>query len=166
MYPFLGNILCVLGSVSLFYCHLDFCLPSVLFPTIFISFPSPYSPTSFSVKFPLPGSLATEKTFSKNVCFWLRFVFVAACWLFSTCGEGRYSLVLVQRLLIAVASLVEHGLQSSRASVVAVPRCQRTGLIVVAHGLCCSPACRVFPDQGSNLCLLHWQAVSLPLSYQ
>ena len=88
MYPFLGNILCLLGSVSLFYCHLDFCLPSVLFPTIFISFPSPYSSTSFSMKFPLPGPLATEKTFSKNVCFWLCFVFVAACWLFSSCGEG------------------------------------------------------------------------------
>ena len=25
---------------------------------------------------------------------------------------------------------------------------------------------RVFPDQGSNLCLLHWQVDALPLSYQ
>ena len=24
----------------------------------------------------------------------------------------------------------------------------------------------LFPDQGSNLCLLHWQADSLPLSHQ
>ena len=24
----------------------------------------------------------------------------------------------------------------------------------------------IFPDQGSNLCLLHWQAGSLPLSHQ
>ena len=28
----------------------------------------------------------------------------------------------------------------------------------MAHGLSCSAACRVFPDQGSNPCPLHWQA--------
>ena len=27
-------------------------------------------------------------------------------------------------------------------------------------GLSCSAACRVSPDQGSNLCPLHWQADS------
>ena len=27
-------------------------------------------------------------------------------------------------------------------------------------------ACGIFPDQGLNLCLLHWQADSLPLSHQ
>ena len=27
-------------------------------------------------------------------------------------------------------------------------------------------ACGIFPDQGSNPCLLHWQADSLPLSHQ
>ena len=30
----------------------------------------------------------------------------------------------------------------------------------------CSVTCGVLPDQGSNLCLLHWQADSLPLSHQ
>ena len=102
-------MLCLLGSVSLFYCHVEFCLPSVLFPTIFISFPSPYSSTSFSVKFPLPGPLATEKTFPKNVCFWLCLAFVAACWLSLVAVKGRCSLVLVHRLLIAVASLWSMG---------------------------------------------------------
>ena len=29
----------------------------------------------------------------------------------------------------------------------------------------CSKACGIFPDQGSNPCLLHWQADSLPLSH-
>ena len=29
--------------------------------------------------------------------------------------------------------------------------------IVVAHGLSCSMACGNFPEQGLNLCLLHWQ---------
>ena len=32
--------------------------------------------------------------------------------------------------------------------------------------LSCSTACGIFPDQGLNLCLLHWQADSLPLSHQ
>ena len=35
-----------------------------------------------------------------------------------------------------------------------------------AHGLSCFAACGIFPDQGSNPCLLHWQADSLPLSHQ
>ena len=29
-----------------------------------------------------------------------------------------------------------------------------------AHGLSCSVACGIFPDQGSNPCPLHWQADS------
>ena len=37
---------------------------------------------------------------------------------------------------------------------------------VVVHGLSCSKMCGIFPDQGSNLCLLHWQVDSLPLSHQ
>ena len=43
--------------------------------------------------------------------FWLRWVFVAACRLFSSCGEWGLLFVAVRGLLIAVASLVaEHGL--------------------------------------------------------
>ena len=41
-----------------------------------------------------------------------------------------------------------------------------TGLTVVAYGLSCSVACEIFPDQGSNPCLLHWQVDSLPLDHQ
>ena len=47
------------------------------------------------------------------VCFsfWLPWVFVAACGLFSSCGERGLLFVVVHRLLIAVDSLVtEHGL--------------------------------------------------------
>ena len=36
----------------------------------------------------------------------------------------------------------------------------------MAHGLSCSEACGIFPDQGSNLCPLHWQADSQPLRHQ
>ena len=44
-------------------------------------------------------------------------------------------------------------------------KARNRGSVVVVHGLRCSPACRVFLDQGSNLFLLHWQADSLPLSH-
>ena len=37
------------------------------------------------------------------------------------------------------------------------------GSVVVAHGLSCSAAHGIFPDQGSNLCPLHWQAGCYPL---
>ena len=36
----------------------------------------------------------------------------------------------------------------------------------MVNGLSCSAACGIFLDQGSNLCLLHWQADSLLLSHQ
>ena len=36
----------------------------------------------------------------------------------------------------------------------------------MAHGLSCSVACGIFPEQASNLCLLHRQADSLLLSHQ
>ena len=36
----------------------------------------------------------------------------------------------------------------------------------VAHGPSCSAACGILPDQGSNLCPLHWQADSQPLRHQ
>ena len=43
---------------------------------------------------------------------------------------------------------------------------RRTGSVVVAHGLSCSVACGILPDQGSNPCPLHWQADSQPLRHQ
>ena len=83
------------------------------------------------------------------------------------CIFGSAESSLLCRLLLVVASLVvEHGLQSFRVSVVMAPELQRTGLIVVAHGLSCSLACGILPNQGSNRCLLHWQVDSLPPSHQ
>lgn len=37
---------------------------------------------------------------------------------------------------------------------------------VVAHGLSCSTACGIFPDQGSNRSHLHWQVDSYPMNHQ
>ena len=36
----------------------------------------------------------------------------------------------------------------------------------MAHEHTCSVACGILLDQGSNLCLLHWQADSQPLDHQ
>ena len=40
------------------------------------------------------------------------------------------------------------------------------GSVVVAHRLSCSLTCRIFLDQGSNPCPMHWQVDSLPPSHQ
>ena len=70
---------------------------------------------------------------------------------FSSWGERGLLFVVVRRLLIAVASLVaEHRLQWLQCG----------DSVVVAHGLSCSAAYGIFPDQGSNPCPLHWQADS------
>ena len=63
-------------------------------------------------------------------------------------GSRGCSLVLVRELLIAVVSLVE------------APEPWGTGSIDVGYRLSCPVACGIFPDQGSNLCPLHWQADS------
>ena len=79
--------------------------------------------------------------------------FFPLCGVFSRCREQAP--VVVRGLIAVAASLVaEHGLQSTDASV------------AVATGLCRSMACAIFPDQGLNLRLLHWQADSLSLCHQ
>ena len=100
------------------------------------------------------------------IYFWLRWVFVAVRGL-SSCGERGLLFVVVCRLLIVVASRCGAQALGARASVVAargLSSCGSwaldAGLVVVAHGLSCSAACGIFPDQGLNPCPLHWQADS------
>ena len=84
------------------------------------------------------------------------------------------SLVVVRGLLIAVAFLAtEHRLQACglhwlwhMGSVVAAPRLGSAASVVVVHKLSCAMAFGIFPDQGLNSCLLHWQVHTLPLSHQ
>ena len=73
---------------------------------------------------------------------------------FSSCGKRGPLFIAVRRPLTIAASLV--GSTGSR----------RAGSAIVAHGPSCSAACGIFPDQGSNPCLLHWQADSQPLHHQ
>ena len=71
-------------------------------------------------------------------------------------------LVMVHRLLIVVASLVaEHRLEECR-----LQKLEHVGSVVVAHGLSCSMACGIFPDQGLNPYSLHWQADSSTVNHQ
>ena len=80
----------------------------------------------------------------------------------SPVAESRgYSRVVVHRLLITGASLVEeHGL-----SVCRLQPLKQGGSVVGARGLRCSKACGIFLDQGLNPCSLHWQADSYPLCH-
>ena len=74
---------------------------------------------------------------------------------------------MVCRLLTAVAFLIaEHtALERSGFRGVGPWALGHRLSVVVAHGLSCPAACGILPDQGSNLCLLHWQVDSLPLSH-
>ena len=79
----------------------------------------------------------------------------------SSCGKQVLLSNTVDGLLTAAASLVEHELSDAQASVALGHRLSSCGA-----GLCCSAAWGILLDQGSNLCLLHWQVESLPLSLQ
>ena len=70
-------------------------------------------------------------------------------------GSGGYSSAVVPGVLTAVVPVAEFGLQGAWASVA-----------VARQPSCFAGACGIFPDQGSNSHLLHWQADSLPLNHQ
>ena len=77
---------------------------------------------------------------------------------FSRCSEQGLLFIAVRRLRLAETSLVEHRLWGVRAQQLRLLG-SSTGS-VVAHARSCSVACGVVLDQGSNLCLLHWQVDS------
>ena len=74
---------------------------------------------------------------------------------FSSCGE--------QRLLSSCGVRASHcsGFSCCGAWVLGP-----TGSVVVVHGLSCSEARGIFPNQGSNPCPLYWEADSYPLHHQ
>ena len=65
-----------------------------------------------------------------------------------------YSPAAVQVLLIVVVSLV--GNTGSGCA----------GSVVMVHGLTYPAACGICPNQGLNLCPLHWKVDSYPLCHQ
>ena len=88
--------------------------------------------------------------------FWLCRVFVAA---------QTSSLAVVSRGYSPVAGRASH-CGAFSCYTVRAPGCSGFGSRgAQAQGLSWSTACRIFPDQGSNPYLLHWQVDSLPLSH-
>ena len=78
-----------------------------------------------------------------------------------SCSKHRLLFIVVHRLLIVVASLVEHRLQAHW-----LQQLPHVGSVAVAHRFSCSAAGVIFMDQVLNLCPLHWQVGSYPLSHQ
>ena len=111
--------------------------------------------------------------FGKHVYiyFWLCWVFVAA-WAFLSVQRVGATLQLWCTGFILWYHLLQRSTGSSVwASVVAgqgsrsvAHRFQSTGSTAAVHGLSCSVACGIFPDRGSNLCLLQWLVDSSRLS--
>ena len=89
------------------------------------------------------------------------FIYFWLCWVFAS----------VPGLSVAAASGGHSSLQCagpslSRPLLLRSTGSRRAGSVVVAHGPSRSAACGIFPDQGSNLRPLHWQADSQPLHHQ
>ena len=93
--------------------------------------------------------------------FFFNFIYLWLCWVF----------VSVWGLSLVVES---KGHSSSQCTVLSQLQplllrstgSRHAGSVTVAHGPRCSAACGILPDQGSNLCPLHWQADSQPLRHQ
>ena len=100
--------------------------------------------------------------------FWPRWVFVAARGLsLVAANRGHSSLWCAGFSFWWLLSLWSTGSRrvgfsscGTRASVVVARGLRSTGSVVVTHGLSCSTACGIFPDQGSNPCALHRQVDS------
>ena len=109
------------------------------------------------------GAKRSSFFFFFNICsFNLAVLGLYAVHSLSVAVESRgYSLLMLHRLLIVVASLVsEHRLYLSWVSVVVAPGLQSLSSVVVGQGLSCPAACGIFPDQGLNRCLLHYKVDS------
>ena len=100
---------------------------------------------------PPPAKRQEKETFFFFFNFWLRWVFTAEPELSVVAVTGGSSLVVLLRLLIAVASPV------------AGPGLYIAGSAIWHMGLG-TKACGIFQDQGSNPCPLRWQEDSQPLT--
>ena len=103
---------------------------------------------------------------SPFIDFWLCQVFIAV-WAFLQLWQVGAALQL-QCMGFSLQWLLqwEQNLQGMWAFIVAAPGVQSVHSIVVTLELGCSVECRIFLNQGSSPCLLHWQVDSLPLSHQ
>ena len=75
----------------------------------------------------------------------------------SSCGEQG---------LLSICTAWALGHRGCVGSAAVAPGLYSTSSAIVMPRLSCSAASGIFSNQGSSLCLLHWQVDSLPLSYQ
>ena len=75
-----------------------------------------------------------------------------------------YNLIYLFMAVLGRCCCVDFSLQGLPLLESIGPR--HTGSAAVVHWLGCSTACGIFPNQGSNPCVLHWQAFSSPQSQQ
>ena len=94
--------------------------------------------------------------FNVLIYFWLCWVFVSVRGLSPVAASGGHSSSRCAGLSLS-QPLPLWSTGSRRAG---------SGSVVVAHGPSRSAACGIFPDRDMNLCPLHWQADSQPLSHQ
>ena len=87
--------------------------------------------------------------------FFNLFIYFWLCWV--SVSVHRLSLVVASR---GYSSLRCAGFSLSWLLLLWSTGSRHAGSVVVVHGLSCSVACGIFPDQGSNPCPLHWQADS------
>ena len=106
-----------------------------------------------------------EKSFSKKYLFIGCAGSSLLCRLFSSCGQPGLLSRCGAQVLLWLSCCRAQALRHT-GSVVTAPALWSTGSVAVAQGACCSMAHGIFSDQGSNPCLLYWQANSLPLSHQ
>ena len=111
-------------------------------------------------------SFSSNKRFYNFINFWLCFVFIAIQAFLQLQRVGA-TLQLQHTDLSLLASLVaEYSLQGNTGFSSCGSQAQSMGSIVMAHGLSCSAACGIFPDQESNSGPLQWQEDSLSLDHQ
>ena len=99
------------------------------------------------------------------VYFWLCWVFVVLHELSLVVVSEGYSLLQYMGLSLRCLLLWSTGLWYMGFSSCSTWSLERR-LSNCGHELSCSTACGIFPEQGWNSCLQHWQEVSYPLHRQ
>ena len=96
----------------------------------------------------------------------ISYLFVCLCWVFV--ALGLFSICSERVLLSRCGAWASHWNDFSYSKLQALELFgfSSCGSVVVVRGLSCPSARGIFPDQGLNLYLPHWQVDSLPLGHQ
>ena len=112
-----------------------------------------------------PGNWMAPRFITPRTCFFI-YMYIYLFFLFYYAGS-----LLLHRLSLGVASggyslLWCMGFSRQRLLLLQSMGARVWVSVTVAHGLSCSEAYGIFPDQGSNPSSLHWQADSHPLYHR